>query len=107
MLGRSLGIWARNIIPFTIVSGAGFLPILGAAALLPEPRVTCKNVSDILIPPAIAAGVVLLWVAMPAAVIHGVLHELRGERASARGCARASSSSSFSPEAPAGREWGG
>jgi len=87
VLGRSFRIWTRNIVPFTIVSGVGFLPVFGIVALLPDAPIT--GAASILIAMACGAAVAVLWLAMPAAVVHGVLHELHGERASLRGCARA------------------
>lgn len=88
VLAKSFRIWARNIVPMTIASALTYLPVLACLAVVPEPRRTCKGLGDIFLPLACGILAWLTWVAMPAAVIHGVLRQLRGEHTSIGACLR-------------------
>jgi hypothetical protein len=88
VLARSLRIWVRNLAPFTIAIALTYAPLLALLAL-PEPRMTCPAISDLLLVFGAMFAACLLWVATPAAVARGVLRQLRGEPMDLAACLRA------------------
>lgn len=84
ILARSLRIWIRNLIPFTLLSAAIYLPVIvytvlaiGRLELADDPDTTWKTWALV-----VTYGGLLLDVIITGAIIYGVVEELRGKRPS-------------------------
>jgi len=78
VLGRSFRIWARNILPFTVLCVILYAPLVPWRLLAHGRSVAALT----------TLGGALLWIVAPLAVIDGVLRQLRGEPARLGGCLR-------------------
>jgi hypothetical protein len=94
VLGRSFSIWRKNIVTFTVLVAIAYLPLVAyALGAYPLRGVASRSLADVigdfvLYTIVCGFGLGMLWFVAPLAVIHGVLQQLRGERASLLGCLR-------------------
>ncbi|MHC4960147.1 MAG: hypothetical protein ACYTGN_17470, partial [Planctomycetota bacterium] len=84
VLGRTFSVWARNVVPFTLLMLVASLPIVAWTHVALSGEQTLDLVSDYHLWSFPAAW--LCELVGTAAIVHGVVRQLAGERAGLLGC---------------------
>jgi hypothetical protein len=90
VLARSFRIWGRNVVTFSLLNAVVYAPVLvyGILAFAAPREDRLYAPAELSRALASYAGLVMVSFIAPLAVIHGVLQQLRGERATLLGCLR-------------------
>ncbi|HEX5137194.1 MAG TPA: hypothetical protein VFY93_09490 [Planctomycetota bacterium] len=87
VLGRSFHVWGRNVVSFSLLYAFVFAPLI-VYGILAFPRPPRGAGAFLWYVTVLWFGWCLLWFVAPLALIHGVLQELQGDRATLLGCLR-------------------
>jgi hypothetical protein len=87
VLGTGFRVWAKNLIPFLVMTALIYSPLIIWGVMTVHGGVTLGNLDQVIKFSRYSAGIVaLLNILVSAALTYGVVMELQGQRASMGGC---------------------